>query len=104
MPEAWTWTIVCPDRPGRAVTSGTCCRPIARSISITDRLPADGLLRAAGDPIQDWWRRAYLEEAGAVLPRRFADEARASLPGLVAAAEPPPEERCSPLLCSSACG
>ena len=57
-----------------------------------DRLPADRLLRAAGAPIQDWWRRAYLDEAGAVLPRRFADEARASLPGLAGDAVPPPEE------------
>ena len=57
-----------------------------------DRLPADGLLRAAGAPIQDWWRRAYLEEAGAVLPRRFADEACASLPGLAGDIVPPPEE------------
>lgn len=57
-----------------------------------DCLPADGLLRAAATPIQDWWRRAYLEAAGSVLPRRFADEARASLPGLAGDAVPPPEE------------
>jgi hypothetical protein len=25
-----------------------------------ERLPADAVLRGAGDPIQDWWRRAYL--------------------------------------------
>ena len=57
-----------------------------------DRLPADAVLRAAGDPIREWWRRAYLEEAGPVLSRQFADEARASLPGLTGAAEPAPEE------------
>ena len=47
-----------------------------------DRLPADALLRRVADPIQDWWQRAYLDEATPLLPRRFADEARASLPGL----------------------
>ena len=48
-----------------------------------DRLPADERLRAASEPIQGWWRRAYLDAAGSVLlPRRFRDEARASLPGL----------------------
>jgi SAM-dependent methyltransferase len=57
-----------------------------------DRLPADAVLRAAGDPIREWWRRAYLEEAGPVLSRQFADEARASLPGLTGTAEPAPEE------------
>jgi SAM-dependent methyltransferase len=63
-----------------------------------ERLPADALLRAAGDPIQDWWRRAYLQEAGSVLPRRFADEARASLPGLMGIVNPPPEEVFAALL------
>ena len=57
-----------------------------------DRLPADAVMCAAGDPIREWWRRAYLEEAGLVLPRQFADEARASLPGLAGSAEPAPEE------------
>ena len=47
-----------------------------------DRLPADGLLRAAAGPIQGWWRRAYLDGAGSLLPQRFVDEAAASLPGL----------------------
>ena len=48
-----------------------------------DRLPADGRLRAAGAAIQAWWHDAYLTGADdAVLPRRFANEARASLPGL----------------------
>ena len=45
-----------------------------------DRLPGADLIRAAADPIQAWWGRAYLD--GSVLQRRFADEARASLPGL----------------------
>lgn len=47
-----------------------------------DRLPADGRLRTAGAAIQAWWQNAYLADGNAVLPRRFADEARASLPGL----------------------
>jgi SAM-dependent methyltransferase len=47
-----------------------------------DRLPADDLLRRAAAAIQEWWRRAYLDAAHPLLPRRFADEARASLPGL----------------------
>ena len=47
-----------------------------------DRLPVDGRLRAAGAAIQAWWRDAYLADGNAVLPRRFGDEARASLPGL----------------------
>jgi hypothetical protein len=45
-----------------------------------ERLPAEAVLQAAQMPIMDWWRSAYL--SGEVLPRRFADEARASLPGL----------------------
>ena len=47
-----------------------------------DRLPADGRLRTAGEAIQGWWQKAYLTQAEFVLPRRFSDEARASLPGL----------------------
>ena len=47
-----------------------------------DRLPSDGLLRTAAEPIQAWWRRAYLDGTGPILPRRFGDEAAASLPGL----------------------
>ena len=57
-----------------------------------DRLPADSLLRVAGPAIQAWWQHAYLDQPGAVLPRRFADEARASLPGLAGGADPPPPE------------
>ena len=38
--------------------------------------------RAASEPIQGWWRRAYLDGTGPLLPRRFVDEAAASLPGL----------------------
>lgn len=51
-----------------------------------DRLPADGLLRAAAEPIQGWWRRAYLDGGGPLLPQRFVDEAAASLPGLASPA------------------
>ena len=47
-----------------------------------DRLPAGEVLRRAAEPIQAWWRGAWLEGAGPLFPRRFADEARASLPGL----------------------
>ncbi len=45
-----------------------------------DRLPAEALLQAARAPILRWWEAAYAQ--GEVLPRRFAEEARASLPGL----------------------
>jgi SAM-dependent methyltransferase len=51
-----------------------------------DRLPAEPLLQAARTSILRWWEAAYME--GEVLPRRFAEEARASLPGLAAAAMP----------------
>ncbi|MGE4049279.1 MAG: methyltransferase [Acetobacteraceae bacterium] len=47
-----------------------------------DRLPADEVLRRAAEPIQTWWRRAYLRTEDPLLPQRFSDEARASLPGL----------------------
>ena len=47
-----------------------------------DRLPSDGLLRAAAEPIQAWWWQTYLDGAGPILPRRFVDEVAASLPGL----------------------
>lgn len=57
-----------------------------------DRLPGDGLLRSAAAPIQGWWRHAYLDDTGSLLPRRFADEARASLPGLGGDEAPEPEE------------
>ena len=50
-----------------------------------DRLPADRRLRAAGAAIQAWWHHAYLAKTDALLPQRFADEARASLPGLTEA-------------------
>ncbi|WP_145144466.1 HNH endonuclease domain-containing protein [Roseomonas gilardii] len=57
-----------------------------------ERLPADGRLRAAGGAIQEWWQRAYLAEGDLVLPRRFRDEAGASLTGLAGeAGEPAPE-------------
>lgn len=58
-----------------------------------DRLPGDERLRGAAEPIQGWWRRAYLDEGGNVLlPRRFVDEARASLPGLGGVVQPAPGE------------
>ncbi len=49
------------------------------------RLPGEGTLLAARGPILDWWQAAYGQ--GSVLPRRFADEARASLPGLAGMAD-----------------
>ncbi len=56
-----------------------------------DRLPGERILQTAQQPIIAWWQAAYL--SGEVLPRRFADEARASLPGLgSAAAADEPEE------------
>lgn len=51
-----------------------------------DRLPSAEALRAARDGIAAWWRAAYLRPEDAVLPGRFAAEARASLPGLDAGA------------------
>jgi hypothetical protein len=57
-----------------------------------DRLPADDLLRRAAAPIQEWWQRAYLDGSSPLLPRRFSDEARASLPGLGGPDAPPAEE------------
>ena len=47
-----------------------------------DRLPSAGALRAAREAIAVWWQAAYLQPTDAVLPSRFATEARASLPGL----------------------
>jgi hypothetical protein len=57
-----------------------------------DRLPADDLLRRAAAPIQEWWQRAYLAGEVPLLPQRFVDEARASLPGLSDPATVAPEE------------
>jgi SAM-dependent methyltransferase len=50
-----------------------------------DRLPSDGTLRAAREPILGWWQAAYLSDPGETLPGQFADEASASLPGLIRA-------------------
>ncbi len=44
-----------------------------------DRLPAETLLQTAREPIVEWWEAAYPK--GEILPRRFTEEARASLPG-----------------------
>ena len=57
-----------------------------------DRLPSAAALEAAGDAIAAWWSEAYLRPDDAVLPLRFAAEARASLPGLASAASPRPED------------
>jgi hypothetical protein len=57
-----------------------------------DRLPADDLLRRAAAPILEWWQCTYLDGASPLLPHRFSDKARASLPGLGGPEAPPPEE------------
>ncbi len=51
-----------------------------------EKLPSAEALAAAGDAIAEWWIAAYLRPEDRVLPGRFASEARASLPGLSAAA------------------
>jgi len=56
-----------------------------------DRLPGDKMLLTAAERIQDWWRRAYLDGTGLLLPQQFTDEARASLPGLGTKAPGPGE-------------
>lgn len=57
-----------------------------------DRLPSADALRAARDAIAAWWQAAYLRPGDAVLPGRFAAEARASLPGLDAGDACRPDE------------
>ena len=52
-----------------------------------DRLPAETLLQAARLPILRWCEAAYAR--GELLPQRFAEEARASLPGLAGDAGEP---------------
>ena len=47
-----------------------------------DRLPSVETLQRAEPAIADWWAEAYLRPGNAMLPMRFASEARASLPGL----------------------
>jgi hypothetical protein len=55
-------------------------------------LPSAGALEAARDAIAAWWSEAYLRPDDAVLPSRFAVEARASLPGLVLETTPCTED------------
>lgn len=57
-----------------------------------DRLPSADALRTARDAIAAWWQAAYLRPGDAVLPGRFAAEARASLPGLDAAGACHPDD------------
>ena len=47
-----------------------------------DRLPSSEALHRAADSIVSWWDGAYLVPGDLVLPARFGEEARASLPGL----------------------
>jgi len=49
-----------------------------------DRLPSAAALQQAHDGVLDWWRAAYLAPGNVALPRRFSDEARASLPAVEA--------------------
>jgi hypothetical protein len=52
------------------------------------RIPDDARMLDARGRIEDWWSRAYRANAGTALARRFADEARATLPGLTDRDEP----------------
>jgi hypothetical protein len=47
-----------------------------------DRLPSAAALRFAHERVVAWWHRAYMSTDGPALPRRFLEEARASLPAL----------------------
>jgi SAM-dependent methyltransferase len=47
-----------------------------------DRLPSEDVLRRSRDAILDWWSAGYLTATDPVLPLRFGEEARASLPAL----------------------
>ena len=49
-----------------------------------DRLPSNSTLQAARGRILAWWHAAYFDEARGLLRSRFVEEARASLPGLLA--------------------
>jgi len=49
-----------------------------------DRLPSAVALQQAHDGVLNWWRTAYLAPDNVALPRRFSDEARASLPAVEA--------------------
>ena len=47
-----------------------------------DRLPADGILRAAQERIMAWWHSAYQVPSNPAVAERFVVEASASLPGV----------------------
>ncbi len=51
-----------------------------------DRLPSAAALHRARNGVLAWWGVAYLAAGNAALPRRFVDEARASLPAMNPAA------------------
>ena len=51
-----------------------------------DRLPSDQILRSAEDRIMTWWRSAYQSSPDSLLAERFALEAAASLPSIMASA------------------
>lgn len=54
-----------------------------------DRLPSEDALRRSRDAIVGWWSAGYLTGVDAVLPLRFGEEARASLPALGGTGELP---------------
>jgi hypothetical protein len=49
-----------------------------------DRMLSEVLLRCAGDSIAEWWRAGYLSRHDPILPHRFGEGAKASLPALSA--------------------
>jgi SAM-dependent methyltransferase len=57
-----------------------------------DRLPAALTLAQAEERIRGWWQDAYLGQVDPLLPGRFAQEARASLPGLPSLTEAAPTD------------
>ena len=47
-----------------------------------DRLPSAEVFQVAQERVQNWWNEAYLQAKNPLMPLRFTNEARASLPGL----------------------
>jgi len=48
-----------------------------------DRLPSKDVLLEARGRIIEWWRTAYCADQPGTFANRFAEEARASLPGAI---------------------
>lgn len=53
-----------------------------------DRLPTDQLLLRSSGAIQQWWSDAWFDGSRTVHQGQFAEEARATLPGLMTSADP----------------